>query len=341
MKTIITTTLILGLASAALGQTVIVKGTVNNQKGQPVPYAFIRDTQHNYAAFADSTGAFKIKADPSSTLSVAASNYKDAQLKLDNKTDVNIVLSEGADEGTVASLKAEDQPGRSYFLRSRDQLTAGSGKVVANTPSIREGGAGGSDVTVVKSGFVGEPTRGSRYLFEDWVPGFGINKQDGLVVEKTNMYNYDKISGDILFTNDGKSMARVSTSQLKSFTLYDKKGHAHLYENATEINNKPFVEVLLKTPKYIIYKRVDTKLSKADYHTDGVLEMGHRYDEYQDVDRYFFVNTAENKPHKISLKKSVLKTLMGGDADAFITAQGSRDVDEEYVKELGSNLNNK
>jgi len=341
MKTIITTTLMLGLASAALGQTVIVKGTVNNQKGQPVPYAFIRDTQHNYATFADSTGAFKIKADPSSTLSVAASNYKDAQLKLDNKTDVNIVLSEGADEGTVASLKAEDQPGRSYFLRSRDQLTAGSGKVVANTPSIREGGAGGSDVTVVKSGFVGEPTRGSRYLFEDWVPGFGINKQDGLVVEKTNMYNYDKIGGDILFTNDGKSMAKVSTSQLKSFTLYDKKGHAHLYENAPEINGKPFIEVLLKTPKYIIYKRVDTKLSKADYHTDGVLEMGHRYDEYQDVDRYFFVNTAENKPHKISLKKSVLKTLMGGDVDAFITAKGSRNVDEEYVKELGSNLNNK
>jgi hypothetical protein len=342
MKAIITTTsLLLVLGTVALGQTVTVKGTVNNQKGQPIPYAFVRDAQHNYATFADSAGAFKIKVDPSSTLSVAASNYKDAQLKLDNKTDVNIVLSEGGDDGNVASLKSGDQGGNSEFLRARDQVVKGSGAISARAESGRQGGAGGSDVTMVKSGFVGEPTRGSRYLYEDWVPGFGINKEDGLVVEKTNMYNYDKIGGDILFTNDGKSMARVSTSQLKSFTLYDKKGHAHLYENAPEINDKPFVEVLLKTSKYIIYKRVDTKLSKADYHTDGVLEMGHKYDEYQDIDRYFFVNTAENKPHKISLKKSVLKNLMGGDADAFIAAQGSRDVDEEYVKELGASLNNK
>jgi hypothetical protein len=341
MKTISTTSLLLVLGSVALGQTVTVKGTVNNQKGQPIPYAFVRDAQHNYATFADSTGAFKIKVDPSSTLSVAASNYKDVQLKLDNKTDVNIVLSEGADDGSVTSLKSGEQGGTSEFLRARDQLKAGSGRVAANSASYREGGAGGSDVTIVKAGFVGEPTRGSRYLFEDWVPGFGINKEDGLVVEKTNMYNYDKIGGEILFTNDGKSMAKVSTSQLKSFTLYDKKGHAHLYENAPEINNRPFVEVLLKTPKYIIYKKIDTKLSKADYHTDGVLEMGHRYDEFVDVDRYVFVNTAENKPHKISLKKSVLKNLMGGDADPFIAAQGSRDVDEEYVKDLGASLNNK
>src|SRR4051794_21377432 len=118
MKTITTTSLMLILASAALGQTVTVKGTVNNQKGQPVPYAFVRDAQHNNATFADSTGAFKIKVDPSSTLSVAASNYKDVQLKLDNKTDVNIVLSEGADDGSVASLKTGGQTGRSEFLRA-------------------------------------------------------------------------------------------------------------------------------------------------------------------------------------------------------------------------------
>src|SRR5882762_6301173 len=112
MKAIITTTsLLLVLGSAALGQTITVKGTINNQKGQPVPYAFVRDAQHNYATFADSTGAFKIKVDPSSTLSVAASNYKDAQLKLDNKTDVNIVLSEGGDDGNVASLKPGEQGG--------------------------------------------------------------------------------------------------------------------------------------------------------------------------------------------------------------------------------------
>lgn len=334
-----TVCLLLLAGSYANGQTVVINGTVRNAKGQPVPYAFVRDAGHNYATFADSTGAFTLKVDPASSLAVLANNYQDARLKIDDKTNVDVVLSESNEGNSVVSLKSGNSTETTGFLAAREQLTAGKG--VSASFTDKSGGAGGSDVTVVKSGFALEPTRGSRYLFEDWVPGFGINKEDGIVVEKTNMYNYDKIGGEILFTNDGKSMAKVSTSQLKSFTLYDKKGHSHLYENAPEINNKPFVEVLLKSPKYIIYKKTDTKLSKADYHTDGVLEIGHRYDEYQDVDRYFFVNTAENKPHKIALKKSVLKNLLGGDADAFITAQGSRDVDEEYVKDLGAGLNNK
>src|SRR6202012_5163250 len=111
-----------------------------------------------------------------------------------------------------------------------------------------------SDVTIVRSGFALEPTRGSRYMFEDWIPGYGINKNGDLVVEKENMYNYDKINGGIIYTNDGKSMAQVSPSQLNSFTLYDKKGHAHVYESVPEVTNKTFTEVLLKTPKYKIYK---------------------------------------------------------------------------------------
>jgi len=319
----------------ASGQTVVINGKVRNAKGQPVPYAFVRDAGHSYATFADSTGAFTIKADPSSSLAVLANNYQDARLKIDDKTNVDVILSESNEGNTIAALNSGNSTGTTGFLVAREQLTVGKGVTAAF--SDKSGGAGGSDVTIVKSGFAVEPTRGSRYLFEDWVPGFGINKQDGIVVEKTNMYNYDKIGGDILFTNDGKSMAKVSTSQLKSFTLYDKKGHAHLYENAPEINNRPFVEVLLKTPKYIIYKKVDTKLSKADYHTDGVLEMGHRYDEYVDNDHYIFVG-GDGKMQSVSLKKSTLKKLLGGDADAFIASQGSREVDEEYVKDLGNSL---
>jgi hypothetical protein len=132
-------------------------------------------------------------------------------------------------------------------------------------------------------------------------------------------------------------MAQISPGQLSSFTLYDKKGHAHLYESAPDINKKPFVEVLLKTPKCKIYKHVDTRLSRADYHTDGVLQMGNRYDEYIDNARYYFVGE-DGKAKSISLKKSNLKKMLGSDADAFITSQGDRDVDEEYVKDLGASL---
>jgi len=320
MKTISTSLILILTSAAAFAQTIEVRGTVNNQKGQPVPYAFVRDAQHNYATFADSTGTFMLKADPASALQVSAGNYKETQIKIENKTNVAVVLPADAPQGSVVSLKSVKAEINDEFLH-RGQLMFG----------------GDASQSQVKTGFTQEPTRGSRYLFPDWIPGFGINKGDSLVVEKSNMYNYDKISGNIMYTNDGKSMAAVSNSQIKSFSLFDKRGQAHVYESSPVIKDKLFVEILLSTPKYKIYKKSDSKLSRADFHTDGVLEMGHRYDEYVDNDRYYFVG-ADGKAQSISLKKSTLKKLLGGDADAFIASQGSRDVDDDYVRELGNSL---
>jgi hypothetical protein len=337
MKIISTFYLILLTCISGFAQTISVSGTVNDENGRPIPYAFVRDAKHSYATFADSTGTFSLKADPSSSLAVMASKYKDAELKIDNNTKVKVILAAGENNGSIVSLKNSEADGSSGFLQARQQLVAGSRGAVTSSTGQYGGGFGGSDVTVVRSGFAVEPTRGSRYLFDDWIRGFGINKTGDLVVERDNIYNYDKISGAVIYTNDGRSTAQVSPSQLNSFTLYDKSGHAHIYENAPEINNKPFVEILLKTPKFKIYKKIDTKLSRADYHTDGVLEMGHRYDEYQDNIHYVFVG-ANSASQNISLKKSTLKKLLGSDADSFIASQGSRDVDEEYVKDLGASL---
>ncbi len=310
MKIITTIYLLTFAGCGAFAQTVTISGTVNNQKGEPVPYA----------------------------IAVMANKYKDAELKINSNTNVKVILTEGEDTGDVVSLKNAETNGASQFLQARQQLAAGTpGGGVSLGFIPKGGGAGGSDVTIVRSGFALEPTRGSRYLFEDWIPGFGLNKKGELVVEKENMYNYDKISGAIIYTNDGRSMAAVGTQQIKSFTLYDKKGRAHLYESAPEINGKPFVEVVMSSPKYKIYKKMDTKLIRADFHTDGVIEKGNKYDEYVDVDRYYFVADG-SKPQSISLKKSTLKKLIGGDADNFIASQGSRDVDEDYVKDLGKSL---
>lgn len=318
MKTTIATLILLITGGLAYSQTTVVTGNIIDQKGKPVPYAFVRDVQHNYATFADSTGTYALKADPSSSLQASAMNYQTAKAKIDNKSTVDVVLPADATQTGVASMASVKDQINSEFLRRGDKLLDASQQQI-------------------KSGFTQEPTHGSRYLYSDWVPGFGITKKDSLVVEITNMYNFDKISGNIMYTNDGISMAAVSTSQIKSFSLFDKKGHPHVYESMPAVNDKPFVEVLLSTPKYKIYKKVDTKLNRADFHTNGVIEMGHRYDEYVDNERYYFVG-ADGKPQSMSLKKSTLKKLLGGDADNFIAAQGSRDVDEDYVKDLSASM---
>lgn len=319
MRAVITTVLLAFAGILSYGQTIGISGTVSNQKGQPVPYAFVRDAQHNYATFADSTGSFMLKADPASSLQAEASNYKTTQAKIDGKTKIDIVLPAGENAGNLESIKSIKETINGEFLRQGQLLFGGD-----------------ASQQQVKQGFVQEPTRGSRYLYADWIPGYGINKNDGLIAELSNMYNYDKIAGNIMYTNDGKSMAAISTDQVKTFILFEK-GQPHVYENSPAIDGKKFVEVLLSTPKYKIYKKMDTKLDRADFHTDGVVTMGHRYDEYNDVERYYFVGE-DGKAKSISLKKSSLKKIMGGDADAFIASQGSRDVDEQYVKDLGSSL---
>ncbi|SHM81438.1 carboxypeptidase-like regulatory domain-containing protein [Mucilaginibacter sp. OK098] len=330
MKFITTIGLLVLTNTIAFSQVISVSGTVNNQKGQPIPFAFVRDVNHNYATYADSAGTFMLKADPASSLQVVALSYKTTEVKTENKTKVDIVMPTGAADGaSISTTKTDGANSGIPIISTRQQLLSGS---MISAPG------GGSTVLTVKSGFNQEETRGSRYLFNGWVPGFGITKKDSVVNEITNVYNYDKINGNLIYTNDGKSTAGVSPLQINSFNLYDKNGKAHTFESAPEINNKPFVEVLLSTPKYKIYKKIDSKLQRADFHTDGVLEMGHRYDEYIDVERYVFINKADSKPQSISLKKSTLKKLLAGDADTFIASQGSRDVDEEYVKDLGSSL---
>ncbi|MEP6613604.1 MAG: hypothetical protein ABJA76_17005, partial [Mucilaginibacter sp.] len=68
-----------------------------------------------------------------------------------------------------------------------------------------------------------------------------------------------------------------------------------------------------------------------------IITSGNKYDEYVDYEHYYFVK-AGDKPKQISLKKKTLKELLGADADKFIAAQGSRDVDDDYVRELGYSL---
>ncbi|MDP9077270.1 MAG: carboxypeptidase-like regulatory domain-containing protein [Bacteroidota bacterium] len=336
MRNIFTITLAVSLlsASVAFGQTIPVTGTVDNEKGQPIPYAFVRDARHNYATYADSTGTFTLNADPSSSLQVMAYNYKSATIKVDSKNNINIISLKpiGAAVDAIVPLSsstAQTPVAGATFLQDRQNL------VMSRIAGGSEAGA--VSVITAKVGYTVEPTRGSRYLYDNWVPGFGINKKDSIVVETSNMYNYDKMNGNIMYTNDGRSMAIVSPAQIKIFSIYDKNGQTHVYENVPLISDRPFTEVLLSTPKYKIYKKIDTKLHRSDFQTNGVVESGHRYDEYIDDEHYYFVG-ADNQAKSISLKKSTLKKLLAGDADSFISSQGSRDVDENYVRDLGKSL---
>ena len=78
-------------------------------------------------------------------------------------------------------------------------------------------------------------------------------------------------------------------------------------------------------------------MQEANFHTDGVITSGNRYDEYEDNVHYFFVKPGD-KPKQISLKKKTIKELFGGEADKFINAQGDREIDDDYLRDLNYTL---
>ncbi|MES2108885.1 MAG: carboxypeptidase-like regulatory domain-containing protein [Bacteroidota bacterium] len=306
----------------AFSQMISVSGTVKNSQGLPVPLALVRDVQHYYATYADSTGAFILKADPASALSVIAPDYADITLKIDGKTSFNIVM----EKGTSSSAKTA-------IIDDLNSNLATLSAYLNKQTMVTQSGSG----TSVKTGFVQEPTQGSPYLFTIWAHGFAITKGDSLLYDINNLYNYDKLTGNLVFTKDGKNILQANTQGIKSFNLFNGKLHPNVFVNAAEVSKKPFVEVLVTTPKYKLYKQTDTKLQEANFHTDGVITSGNRYDEYEDNVHYFFVKSGD-KPKQVSLKKKTIKELFGNDADKFINAQGDRDVDDDYLRDLNYTL---
>lgn len=324
MKTLILCFFITGIFTGAFCQTISISGTVKNPQGQVIPLAFVRDIQHYYATYADSAGSFMLKADPSSVLIAIANGYADTKVKIEGKAVVNIVMQAGASSSANAA-------GNSAGLAGGE---AGDATDVSYLQTLMTQTGSSSAVT---AGFAHEPTKGSPFLLPHWVHGFAIGISDSLWFDINNLYNYDKVSGTLLFTKDMKTIMRVNKPGIKYFELFNGALLPLVFENAPAISKKPYTEILLDNPKYKIYKQTDAKLVPADFKTDGIITSGNRYDEFVDYIHYYFLKQGD-KPKQISLKKKTLKELLGGDADKFIATHGDRDVDDGYVRELGFSL---
>ncbi|WP_428331433.1 carboxypeptidase-like regulatory domain-containing protein [Mucilaginibacter sp.] len=321
MKIINLLFLLMLLSTLGFSQTISISGTVHNQQGQGVPFAFIRDAHHNYATYSDSSGVFQLRADPASSLIITAPNFSDIETKIDNKTSLSIVMT-GGTSGSGSGTSAAGSG-------SNGSVNIFSQGIVAET--------GGQQV--IKAGFNQEETKGSPYLFNNWVHGFAVTNIDALAQSAGNLYNYDKINGNVIYKqNNGTPMA-VDKQQVKYFMLFDDKAHSHMFESAPTINKEPFIEVLVSTPKIKIYKKIETKLVRADFHTDGIITSGNKYDEYTDAVKYYYVKLPNGQPQSFSIKKKAIKEIFGTDADKFMAAQSSRDIDEDYLRDLGISLN--
>jgi len=149
---------------------------------------------------------------------------------------------------------------------------------------------------------------GSRYLFDtSWVKANVVLADNSIQKNDSVLYNFDKISQDLLFTTDRKVVYEADRNEFKAVTFY-RHDSAFVFERVQSINPNDLFQVLTFSPgKYGFYKIIHTKLKKANYTSNGISESGNKYDEYIDELEYYILFA--NKEFRLlsSLKKNAVE----------------------------------
>jgi hypothetical protein len=319
-KTFFMCLLLIAAAQFTKAQITNATGSVKDDKGSPLHFVFISDDQYKNAAFTDSLGNFTITVQPDSKLKFDLPGYESTTIAVDkNNAALQVVLKSSGSTASQASITAKVTAQSSG---NEAATTYGSGGVIA--PGHQKGN-----------------THGNMYLFDTFEHGFLITASGQLVHDPNDRYDYDKMGGALLFSNDNKTISQISWDQTKSFMLVSNTDQPFVFEKAPAIDQSHYVQVLASGKKYKIYKLIKTKFVKSDYVNTGVASRGNDYDEYVDDADYYVIDMQGGQPQKLSLKKKSIKEDFAKDADKVnkYLSDNSGSIDDAYLSKLGAYMN--
>lgn len=312
------------LTQVTKAQTNTITGKIKDDQGSPIRYVFIHDTQSTRATFTDSLGNFSIQVTPTSRLQLQSPGHKDTVLNItpgSSQLQVSLKQAVGETVKVYAQVKLVTEAVRT--TNEVDLGTISNGGTISGIKHQREG------------------TRGNRYLFDEFVPGYVITNDDKFVYNYAYHFNYDKIGGALLLTEDNNTVTHVPDEQIKSFSVFGNGDKLYTFEMVPAIDKSHYVQVLSSGPKYIIYKLVLTHLVKADYTNAGITSHGADYDEFVDDETYAVLDVTTNQilpllPKKKSIKADFIKET--DKANKYLTDH-SGSINDEYLAELGNYMN--
>ena len=188
-----------------------------------------------------------------------------------------------------------------------------------------------------------ENTIGTRFLFNTWVDGDSvINAQGNLINTTSFIFNFDKMTGNLLATQDKINNMAVAPTGINSFILKDK-GKKYPFEHVKAIDSFKFFLVLVKSEaQYSLYKRFVTKFIESNFRNDGIIQTGHDYDEYKDESQYYIVRQSTGISENIILKPKVMKAVLKDNkekVDVYFSQHKSDPIDEIFLVGLITYLN--
>jgi hypothetical protein len=351
------------LNSIAIGQTITLKGVIKDIQGQPISNASISLKNAKAGTSSDSSGSFSIIAKPGSIIIISAIGFADTSVSIGDKHEISIVLRQKAKtlNAVVVNSTQNQTPTGSNEISTvqiiqntledyvkSEQMGAGIKSYSGNT----EGRGTYHLVTTQNMGTVNyggllpvyhQPmeTRGTRYLIAHWSQGLVVNQFDTIINNNSYLYNYDKITGDLLLTQDMSNYISVEQGQVKSFAIKSDEG-GYIFEHVSLINSNGYFQLLNKGDKYAAYKSIKTKLVKANGISNGLTQVGNDYDEYVDDIVYYFIDFKSKTAKQFDLKKKSIKDVMAVDktrVDKYFTDHKDESINDNFLKGLIAYLN--
>jgi hypothetical protein len=189
-----------------------------------------------------------------------------------------------------------------------------------------------------------EDTKGTRYLYDQWVHGFIVNAKGDTISNDTYFLNYDKISESVYLTMDRKTVVEINKKEVRAFTLW-KDGKEIVFQRVYLIDNKNLFQVLMHdTVGFSLYKLYHTKFRKADYTNDGVHESGKNYNEFVDAPQYFVLYPDRrlveiNETTRKAISKAFNLNPLHDKVVAYLSAHPHEEENEELLTKLVLYLN--
>lgn len=203
--------LFLFVSVSALAQNISVKGTVTDEKGEPVPFASVMLKGTSTGTATDGDGKFAINVPANGTLVVSFVGYHTVEVAVNGKTTVDCVLSADAeylDDVLVVAYgtaKKESFTGSAQTVKA-DQLEK---RTVANVTKALDGVAAGVQTTTGS----GQPGSGASVI----IRGFG-----SLSASTTPLYVVDGVPYD-------GSISAINPNDIESMTIIKDASAGALY----------------------------------------------------------------------------------------------------------------
>lgn len=358
-----------GQVAVADKKIVVIKGIVADQTNKPVPFATIKIKNENIGITTDSLGKFLISANINAALLISSVGFDTTEVFITNNKELLIKLKKNNKSLTVVTIaaKTEASAGRQPTKAQSQNISNAlndftTGANITTAPAVfyhLKNASVGRPQTV--AAFLNNPgsgriyaggaipvfapkndTRGRQYLYDHWAAGSVHNEDGTLIKNEKYLFNYDKISKKLLFTQDEKSIFELDNTAIDVFTFLDN-GEEVVFKKLL-ISDEPEFLVML-TPsigKFQLYKKIAAKLIKADYVNTGLTENGNNYDEFVDDNKYFINFLEDKKLENFELKKkAVLKIFLSYSekVNNFFDMHKNAQIDERIIIDLIEFLN--